>query len=1102
MPDDPIVIQLVTEVLDSGRSPEEVCRAWPDQLDEVRRRAARCRKLVSRLDDLFSPPDSETAPSIATGRLPTIPLYEVLEVIGEGGTGVVYSAQHLRLKRTVAIKMLRSGVYASPAELGRFSLEAEAVAGLQHPHIVQIYELGEADGRPYFTMEFLEGGSLAQKLNGAPLPSEQAARYLITLALATAAAHRAGIVHRDLKPSNVLLTKDGQLKISDFGLARRMSAEDGLTHSGGRIGTPSYMAPEQATGHTAAIGPSADIYALGAILYEMLTGRPPFKGATAADTERQVINDDPASPRRLNTSVPRDLETICLKCLRKDPGQRCATAAHLAEDVERHLRGEPIHARPTGHSERAVKWVRRHKAATIAIAAGFVTAVTILSATAWIVSQKMSIASAAAGDLHRAATLQKKGDWTSADEAIDRAAIRLGSGGPAALRSQLQQERRESELVSTLEDIRDKNEGDAHSLALVNDAYARVFHNAGLGGDSDAPAAVAGRIGAMNITPALIAALDDWTACILTPQRRDWILAVLRIVDHDPTGWRDHMRDPALWGDVPRLAREVEGADISNQPVPFIIAVAKQLELSDNKAEAMLTNDQAVSLLSLLQRGHPGDFWANIALGNALANSDPDSACQFFRAAVSIQPNNFLSHNNLGSSLRLRGHEDQAMQEFRRALELDPDADIPIANFSLGLEMLGKKQEALDTLEAALRRERPHPNSRWAYGEMLLESGRYGEALEQYRQYAAGAPPDWSTLREIRRCLIKLNRYDEMLANWRNAIDTASPFEDDYDGYAEYALFTGQQTEYERVRRILLDRFRNAADPSICSRIARACLLQPISGKDLETASALADRAAASLTNRSIHNYYYFQFCRGLALYRQGRNREARELLSQVGGNSFLSGALAISSMMHEQAREHNAALKDLALAVVTFDWSSKFSDEQTDWMYQILRREAEKMVVPNLPAFLQGSYQPTGNDERVIMTAELQFEGRTLARAQLWRDTLSNLPNPPAGYRFRGASVAALVSASVGTDVTGLSVAERAQWRADALRWLQADLDRFEHRTASAEKAQAHAELALWLNDTDLANVRGFQPTFTAEEGSQWNALWERVQSLYSRTM
>jgi len=458
MSSDPSVIQLVTEVLDSGRSPEDVCIACPNHLDEVRRRVVRCRQLDSRLDVLFSPsaPVTDAQQSRAPAQLPQIPLYQVQALIGEGGMGVVYSAHHEKLKRLVALKMLRSGAYASPAELGRFSLEAEAIAGLHHPHIVQIFDLGEVDGRPYFTMEYLEGGSLAQKLSGVPLPSVQAARYLVTLASAMDAAHRAGIVHRDLKPANVLFSSDGQLKISDFGLARRMTAEDGLTFGGARIGTPSYMAPEQAAGRTAAIGPCADIYALGAILYEMLTGRPPFRGASAAETERQVINDDPAAPRRLNTSVPRDLETICLKCLRKDPAQRYATAADLGADADRHLRGEPIHARPVGAIERTIKWTRRRPAQMISIAASLMLVIGLSGGALWFLSARSARTRTVTADLELvdgSDGLERNGKWEEARTELKQAAFELGNHGPAELHRRLDKDNHDLDLVARLDTI-------------------------------------------------------------------------------------------------------------------------------------------------------------------------------------------------------------------------------------------------------------------------------------------------------------------------------------------------------------------------------------------------------------------------------------------------------------------------------------------------------------------------------------------------------------------------------------------------------------------------------------------------------------------------
>ena len=312
--------------------------------------------------------------------LPMIPGYVILSELGRGGMGVVYKARQIKLNRLVALKMILAGGHAGAAELARFQNEAEAIARLQHPNIVQVHEVGEHEGKPYFSLEFCGGGSLAQKLHGTPLPPREAAALIETLARAMHAAHEHQIIHRDLKPANVLLLEDGTPKITDFGLAKKLD-EAGQTQSGAIMGTPSYMAPEQAGGKTAELGPLTDVYALGAILYECLTGRPPFKAANAMDTVLQVAHDEPVPPTRLQPKTPRDLETICLKCLRKEPGKRYATAAALADELARFQRGEPILAHPVGALERGWRWCRRQPlvASLVGAVAGLLVAVAVVS---------------------------------------------------------------------------------------------------------------------------------------------------------------------------------------------------------------------------------------------------------------------------------------------------------------------------------------------------------------------------------------------------------------------------------------------------------------------------------------------------------------------------------------------------------------------------------------------------------------------------------------------------------------------------------------------------------------------------------------------------
>jgi len=286
--------------------------------------------------------------------------YVILGVLGRGGMGVVYKALQPGLNRLVALKMILAGEYAGRREVARFRSEAEAVAQLQHVNIVQIYEVGEDAGRPYFSLEYIDGVSLSKKVNGTPLPPRQAAELLMQLAHAVEYAHQKGIIHRDIKPANVLLTADGIPKLTDFGLAKRVQDESGQTRTGTVLGTPSYMPPEQAEGRLQEVGPRSDVYSLGAVLYDMLTGRPPFRGTTMLDTLQMVQKQEPVAPTELQPKVPHDLQTICLTCLHKEPARRYASAAALAEDLRRFLAGEPILARLAGAGERLWRWCRRN----------------------------------------------------------------------------------------------------------------------------------------------------------------------------------------------------------------------------------------------------------------------------------------------------------------------------------------------------------------------------------------------------------------------------------------------------------------------------------------------------------------------------------------------------------------------------------------------------------------------------------------------------------------------------------------------------------------------------------------------------------------------
>jgi WD40 repeat protein/tRNA A-37 threonylcarbamoyl transferase component Bud32 len=320
--------------------------------------------------------------------------YELVTEIARGGMGVVYKARQIALNRTVALKMLISGAYSSESLLRRFQVEAEAAAALQHPNIVAIHEFGECDSQPFYTMDYVEGRNLSEVAGGKPLEPERAARYLRAIALAVHFAHERGILHRDLKPSNVLIDQhDDRPRVTDFGLAKRLHGESDVTLAGQMLGSPNFAPPEQAAGRQAEVGVTSDVYSLGGLLYNLLTGRPPFLASSVQETLRLVFETEPVAPRDLNREVPRDLETICLKCLEKDPARRYESAKSLADELDRFLKGEPILARPVSAPEQAWRWSRRHPAIA-SLAATVVIALTATSAIFYTSAQRIDRARA------------------------------------------------------------------------------------------------------------------------------------------------------------------------------------------------------------------------------------------------------------------------------------------------------------------------------------------------------------------------------------------------------------------------------------------------------------------------------------------------------------------------------------------------------------------------------------------------------------------------------------------------------------------------------------------------------------------------------------
>jgi tetratricopeptide (TPR) repeat protein/tRNA A-37 threonylcarbamoyl transferase component Bud32 len=721
-----------------------------------------------------APEDEEPPPAISG--------YELLGKLGQGGMGVVYRAHHLKLNRVVALKRIRAGELASRAEASRFLREAQAVARLQHANIVQIYEVGEHEGSPYFSLELVDGGSLALRLAGKPQPAAETARLIETLARAVQHAHDRGVVHRDLKPANVLMTADGIPKIADFGLAKRIDVELEKTQTGALLGTPSHMAPEQAAGRAGEIGPTTDVHALGTILYEMLTGRPPHRGTTVLETLEQVRSHETVAPSRLQPRIPRDLDTICLKCLEKEPRKRYASAAALADDLHRFLAGEPIQARPMSALEHGVRWARRRPAlASTLLVCGvsvILLLVTLAISNVLIGRQKaLAVANyeAAESEHHRAET-----NFRLAREAVDSYITRVAQDPRL----------REHDL----EALRKQLLGEALS-------YYHKFVNES--GDQPGVEAERGRA---------YARLAFITQEIGTKQEAidlyEKSLAVFEQLAHDHPDVLDYRSEIAFTSNAlgnlyrltdPRNRAEdcyLRARDLREQLAsaePCVVRdndlAASQMNLgnyyrivgrTDAAEEALLS---AIEIEERLADESPVVLiyrhtlaLANNDLGILYATSDRlDDARRAFEKAVEVEgrlreenpsvPDYQFelarSHNNLGNVCRFEDDLDEAERHYRAALEVRErlarehpsvvayQSDVAVSHQSLGdLELLAERpEEAREELQKALDAEtklvREHPGvleyvhnlglAQQSLGQLALSGGRLDEAEAAFR---------------------------------------------------------------------------------------------------------------------------------------------------------------------------------------------------------------------------------------------------------------------------------------------------------------------------------------------------------------------------------
>jgi eukaryotic-like serine/threonine-protein kinase len=836
----------------AGETPqlEEYLARFPQFEIELRRQfeihgALQDSDLISASDaEGGSLPSGELGSGAAALRLPG---YRILRELGRGGMGVVYEAHQIRLKRAVALKMILAGAYASPKELARFRVEAEAVARLQHPHIVQIYEVGECNGFPYFSLELIEGESLEKKIAGRPQPPRESAQLVETLAHAVHHAHQHNVIHRDLKPANVLLAQVQSLKskvqgqtegpwtldlglwtpkITDFGLAKLLDMDNSATPTQALIGTPNYMAPEQAGGKSREIGPPADVYALGGILYELLTGRPPFHGDSAMDTIWRVRNQTPTPPSRLGSGVPRDLETICLKCLDKEPGRRYASASDLADDLRRFLEGRPIQARPAKPWQRLWKWARRRPAAATLIAAS--ASVLIFAIALFPMYRQMAHQAALRSIEEKLHEFEQKSNdalfcamispiqgtlFSDEDLTTNAATTEQSARHALGLASSLL----DTDTSAPRNQVTEIQATEMRSmryalLLLLADAVAQQSHSDGNDSSSYREALrildSARELGFATIAYHLrrsrylvklnqqeAADKEDAQAKALRPQnaldyfligderyRRGELTAAMAAFNEVLARQPSHFWAQFYLG-VCQLreehwdtAKAHLNACLVQQPrfvwVYVLRAFAneklKALEPAEadvRKALNLDPNDDARYTL-LVQRG-------NLFFGR----HHLESAAADYRSAMALKPRQYTAPLNLARVYLARARFNEAAEQMKRAMALNP---APLALFGFQIERsrafykAKRFDDALAASEEALKIFPEAPLPLELRGYTLLELERYAEAVRAFDQRLKNGGAGHDLLRARGRALMRLGRYPEAVEDFTRALGGGS----------------------------------------------------------------------------------------------------------------------------------------------------------------------------------------------------------------------------------------------------------------------------------------------------------------------------------------
>ncbi len=784
--------------------------------------------LLASLDGAPNPrQDAQTTEARTVGQATSEGLrFRVLRPHARGGLGEVSVALDTELHREVALKEIQDCYADDPHRQGRFLLEAEITGGLEHPGIVPVYGLGRhPDGRPFYAMRFVKGDSLKQAIErfyqtdtGQRDPGERALALrqllgrFVDVCQAVAYAHSRGVLHRDLKPGNVMLGPYGETLVVDWGLAKPVGRPEGVagspegtlrppalsgsaeTVAGSALGTPAYMPPEQAAGRLDELGPASDVYSLGATLYCLLTGKPPFAGGDTGDVLMRVRCGDFPPPRRVKPGVPAALEAVCLKAMALDPPNRYASPAALADDVEHWLADEPVGAWREPWAVRARRWARRNRTLAAAGATAVILAV-LAGAGAFFYLQRQAagLRQEVEAGLKQVVDFREQSRWPEAHVALDRTRARLGEDGPADLRQRLERELANLDLVGRLRAIRLKaaslaagvsglggvaqaplgkqgrdaihlevagNEKTRFDYVSADGDYAKAFQEAGLARQGEDPALVAARVRTSPVAGQLLPALDDWARVTRDKGRRAWVLAVARKVD--PHELRDSLRDPALWEDPAALKRQVDRANVADLSPTLAVALGARLSGPRGPGVPVLTKAQAQ---------HRDDFWLAFVLANALKEAgQPRDAAGFYRVALALRPKTSVVLNNLGLALEDQGRQDEANEHYYKAIEIDPRTDVAYVNLGNYFKKEGQTAKAIEHYKRAIEIDPGNAVAHSNLSFVLLNKNQVDKAVEHGQKAVALDPENVSALNNFGLALQARARLDEAIACYKKAL--------------------------------------------------------------------------------------------------------------------------------------------------------------------------------------------------------------------------------------------------------------------------------------------------------------------------------------------